>query len=91
MKMHESLYSFKAMHIVFGMSWYSVVLKKRSRGGKRKSKSKEKVRTSRTEEAGKRQDGFQMALKPELLTCEQKSKGCRQELGKRAWATSEIK
>lgn len=51
MKMYKSFYSFKVMHVTLGMSWYSVVLKKRSKGGNRKSK--EKGRNSRKEKVGK--------------------------------------
>lgn len=51
MKIHKSFYSFKVMHVTLGMSWYLVVLKKRSKGGNRISK--EKGRNSRKEKEGK--------------------------------------
>lgn len=38
-----SFYSFKVMHSTLGMSWYSTVLKKRSRGGNRKSKERGEI------------------------------------------------
>lgn len=50
-KIHKSFYSLKVMHVRLGMSWYSVVLKKRSKGGNRISK--EKGRNSRKEKEGK--------------------------------------
>lgn len=56
MKIYKSFYSFKVMYVTLGMSWYSVVLKKRSKGGNRKSK--EKGRNSRKVKVGKWQRCF---------------------------------
>lgn len=56
MKIYKSFYSFKVMYVTLGMSWYSAVLKKRSKGGNRKSK--EKGRNSRKVKVGKWQRCF---------------------------------
>lgn len=50
MRIYKSFYSFKVMHVTLGMSWYSVVLKKRSKKGNRISK--EKGRNSRKVKVG---------------------------------------
>lgn len=50
MRIYKSFYSFKVMHVTLGMSWYSVVLKKRSKRGNRISK--EKGRNSRKVKVG---------------------------------------
>lgn len=50
MKIYKSFYSFKVKHVTLGMSWYSVVLKKRSKRGNRISK--EMGRNSRKVKVG---------------------------------------